>query len=182
MPQSPFSISQRLRRQVWNCTWLMLFRPTPRICFGWRRTLLRLFGARLHATARVYNSTKIWAPWNLVMGPASILADDVDCYNVALVTLEEGAIVSQYAYLCSAGHDIRDPGFPLVSGPITLQRKSWVCAKTIVGMGVTVGEGAVVALGAMVVKPVPAWCIVGGNPARAIGKRPEVSRSGNAEN
>ena len=171
MPQSPFPITQRLRRMVWNCVWLLFFRPTPRIFFGWRRMLLRLFGARLDATTRVYNSTKIWAPWNLVMGPASILADDVDCYNVATVTLEDGAIVSQYAYLCTADHDIRKAAFPLVTAPIMVQRGGWVGAKAIVSKGVTIGERAVVALGAVVVKSVPAGVIVGGNPAREIGKR-----------
>jgi putative colanic acid biosynthesis acetyltransferase WcaF len=142
-----------------------------RVCFGWRRYLLGLFGAQVAQSARVYGRARIYAPWNLVMRPRSILAEDVDCYNVARVTLEEGAIVSQHAYLCTAGHDIRKPAFPLIAKPITLCRGSWVCAKAIVGMGVTVGEGAVVALGAVVVKSVPAWSIVGGNPAQEIGTR-----------
>jgi len=133
--------------------------------------LLRLFGTRIAPTARVYNSTRIWAPWNLVMGERSVLADDVDCYNVAQVTLEEGAIVSQYAYLCTAGHDVHDPAFPLVTGPILLQRSSWVSAKAIVAQNVIIGEGAVVGLGAVVVRSVPARTIVGGNPAREIGRR-----------
>jgi len=105
------------------------------------------------------------------MGPRSILGDAADCYNVALVTLEEGTIVSQYAYLCTAGHDIHDPGFGLTFAPITLERQSWVCAKAIVGMGVTIGEGAVVALGAVAVESVAPWAVVGGNPAREIGMR-----------
>jgi len=105
------------------------------------------------------------------MGPHSILGDDVDCYNVAPVTLEEGAIVSQYAYLCTAGHDIHDPGFGLTFAPITLERQAWVCAKAIVGMGVTIGEGAVVAIGAVTVESVAPWAVVGGNPAREIGTR-----------
>jgi len=141
------------------------------MCFGWRRLLLRLFGAHVHPTARVYGTARIWAPWNLVMGPYSRLSDEVDCYNVATVTLGEEAIVSQYAYLCTAGHDIHRPDFPLVSAPIVLGRKSWVCAKAIIAMGVTVGEGAVVAMGAVATKSVEPWAVVGGNPAVAIGRR-----------
>jgi putative colanic acid biosynthesis acetyltransferase WcaF len=105
------------------------------------------------------------------MGPRSILGDNVDCYNVASIVLEDNAIVSQYAYLCTAGHDIRDPSFTLTSAPITLRRWSWVCAKAIVSMGITVGEGAVVGMGAVATKSVGPWVIVGGNPAREIGKR-----------
>ena len=169
--RSPFSFSHRFRRLVWSVVYVSLFRPVPRACFSWRRLLLVLFGARIEATARVYGTARIWTPWNLAMGPRSVLGDAVDCYNVAMVTLEEGAIVSQYAYLCTAGHDIHDPGFGLTFAPITLKRQSWVCAKAIVGMGVTVGEGAVVALGAVAVESVVPWAVVGGNPAREIGKR-----------
>lgn len=105
------------------------------------------------------------------MAERSILAEDVDCYNPAIVTLEEGAIASQGAYLCTAGHDVHDPEFPLITAPITLKRHAWVCARAIVGMGVTLEEGSVVALGAIAIKSVPAWVMVGGNPAREIGMR-----------
>jgi putative colanic acid biosynthesis acetyltransferase WcaF len=169
--QSPFPIQQRFRRLVWNSVWLLLFRISPRICFGWRRMLLRLFGARIDGTALVYNSTRIWAPWNLVMGPRSMMGDGVECYNVASVTLEDEAIASQCSYLCTAGHDIDDSAFPLVTGPITLRRKAWVCARAIVSRNVEIGEGAVVAIGAVVVNSVLPWNVVGGNPAKFIKMR-----------
>lgn len=168
---SPFPVSHRLRRLTWVVVAAFFFRPFPRALFGWRRLVLRTFGARIDRTARIYGKARIWTPWNLTMGPRSTLADDVDCYNVAAVTLEEGAVVSQGAYLCSAGHDVHDSAFPLVSKPIVLRRLSWVCARAIVAMGVEVGEGAVVALGSVAVKDVPPWTIVGGNPARQIGDR-----------
>lgn len=169
--QSPFPLAQRIRRLAWGVFWHVLFIPSPRVFFSWRRLLLVIFGARIHRSARVYDSVRVWAPWNLTMGPQSILADDVECYNVDKVTLEEGAIVSQHAFLCTAGHNIHDPGFPLVTAPITLCCGSWVCAKAVIGMGVTLGEGAVVALGAVVVKSVPPDVVVGGNPARQISQR-----------
>lgn len=169
--QSPFTVLQRLQRLLWSVAWSVLHCPFPRTCFAGRRVLLRLFGAKIDSTARVYGTAKIWAPWNLVMKANSILADDVDCYNVDRVTLEEGAIVSQYAFLCTASHDVHDPNFPLVTAPIMIKRGAWVAAKAVVGMGVAVGENAVVALGAVVVKDVAAGVIAGGNPAREIGRR-----------
>jgi len=149
------------------------------VSFAWRRWVLVVFGAKIAPGARVYNSTRIWAPWNLTMAAGSILADDVDCYNVAPVTLEEGAIVSQYAYLCTAGHDVHDPAFPLITGPIVLRRLSWIGAKAIVSKNVAIEEGAVVGLGTVVVKSVPPWTIVGGNPAREIGRRRSGPAPGN---
>ena len=105
------------------------------------------------------------------MGERSILAEQVDCYNVALVVLGEEAIVSQYSYLCTASHNIHQPEFPLVTAPIILKPKAWVAAKAIVSMGVEIGEGGVVALGAMAIKNVEPWTVVGGIPAKPIGKR-----------
>ena len=105
------------------------------------------------------------------MHPHSCLADDVDCYNVAEIILEEMAIVSQYTYLCSATHDINNPGFPLISKPIRIGRHAWVAARAFVGPGVTIEEGAVAGANACVYRNVPQWTVVGGNPARTIGIR-----------
>lgn len=173
---SSWSFANRCARGLWGMVWLILFRLSPRPCFGWRRWLLRCFGAKVHQTALVYPSTRIWAPWNLEMGEQTAMAEQVDCYNVAKVTLEPGAVVSQYSYLCTASHDITDPSNRLMSRPICLGPRAWVAARCFVGMGVRLGEGAVVAAGAVVVKPVEAWEVVGGNPARFLKKRELRSR------
>jgi putative colanic acid biosynthesis acetyltransferase WcaF len=80
-------------------------------------------------------------------------------------------IISQYAYLCTATHDIRDPNFNLVTAPIHISNRAWVAAGAFVGPGVAIGEGAVVGARACVFKNVKSWTIVGGNPARILGKR-----------
>jgi len=132
---------------------------------------LRLFGAKIAGGTAIYPSARIWAPWNLEMGPRAGIADGTEIYNVARIVLEEDAIVSQFAFLCTASHDIRDPARRLITAPITLGRSSWVCAAAYVGMGVTVAEGAVVAARAVVVKDVAPWNVVGGNPARFLKMR-----------
>ena len=49
---------------------------------------------------------------------------------------------------------------------------AWLGANDVVLAGVTIGEGAVVAAGAVVTKDLPAQCIAGGVPAKVIGTRP----------
>jgi putative colanic acid biosynthesis acetyltransferase WcaF len=105
------------------------------------------------------------------MEARSGLGDYADCYNVDQVLIEEGAIVSQYAFLCTASHDIADPDWRLLTAPIRLGRSSWVCAGAYVHMGITLGEGAVAAARAVVVKDVAPWTVVGGNPAKPIKSR-----------
>src|SRR6266704_1375188 len=79
---SRFSLRQKVRRTLWAILYLCLFRPSPRIFFGWRRFLLRCCGAIIGRGCAIYPSCKIWAPWNLQMGSHSALADEVDCYCV----------------------------------------------------------------------------------------------------
>jgi putative colanic acid biosynthesis acetyltransferase WcaF len=168
---SRLGIGQKLVRGLWAITWWTLFRFSPRALFGWRRFLLRAFGAHLGTGARVYPSARIWLPSRLEMGDHSCLAFGVDCYNVGRVSLGHHVTVSQYAFLCAASHDIADPSFALIHAPIVLGDAAWVCAAAYVGMGVTVGEGAVVGARACVTKDVPPWTTVGGNPARQLGER-----------
>jgi putative colanic acid biosynthesis acetyltransferase WcaF len=168
---SQHSTANKVARLLWRAIWLFLFRPSPASLRGWRRFLLRCFGARLGKGVKVMPSTRVWAPWNLTMGDEACLSHDVDCYNVAPIEIGAHATVSQYAFLCAASHDITDPRMALVRAPIHIGPAVWVCAGAYVGMGVTVGEGAVCAARAVVVRDVPPWTVVGGNPARAIGTR-----------
>jgi len=146
-------------------------RLTPRPLHAWRRFWLRLFGAKIGAGTAIYPSARIWAPWNLEMGDRSGIADGAEIYNVDKIVLEDDAIVSQFAFLCTASHDITDPGRRLITAPIRVGRQAWICAAAYVGMGVTVAEGAVVAARAVAVKDVAPWMVVGGNPARTIKQR-----------
>lgn len=159
-------------RLLWTVVWGVLVRPLPRsVGSGWKRWLLRLFGARIAPTAIVYSSAKVYYPANLTMEAYSCLASDVDCYNVAPVTIGANSIVSQGAYLCTASHDITDPLNPLITAPIVIEDQAWVAAEAFVGMGVTIGQGAVVGARAAVFKSVEPWTVVGGNPTKFLKKR-----------
>lgn len=179
--RSELSLANRLGRGLWTLFWLVFCRFSPRPLHAWRRMWLRLFGAKIASSARIGASTRVWAPWNLEMHSCSTLADYVDCYNVNRVVLEEGAIVSQYSFLCTATHDITDPQHRLVTAPIRIGRRGWVCADVYVHLGVTLHEGAVAGARAVVIKDVPAWTIVAGNPAKPIKKRVMRQGGGSSE-
>lgn len=58
--------------------------------------------------------------------------------------------------------------------PVTIQDNVWVGRNAVICPGVTVGEGSVVSVGAIVMSDVPAYSLVAGNPARKIGVLPRV--------
>jgi len=169
--RSPHSLKNRILRVLWSWVWLLLYRPSPTLCHGWRRMLLRLFGARIGKGVHVYPSSKIWAPWNLVMDNHSCLAESVDCYCVDKIHLGAHATVSQYSYLCSASHDYTRPTMPLTTAPILIGSGAWIAADAFIGPGVTIGEGAIVGVRSTVLKDVEPWTVVAGIPARKIKDR-----------
>lgn len=165
------SPANKMVRALWGGVWLVLFRPSPTPLHGWRRFLLRCFGARVGAGAHPYPSAKVWAPWNLVMGEHSCLSHHVDCYCVDKIELGAHATVSQYSFLCTATHDYTQRDMPLVTAPIYIGAQAWVTADVFVGPGVTVGEGAVVGARSTVLRNVEPWTVVAGNPPKRIGPR-----------
>jgi len=106
-----------------------------------------------------------------MIGDYSCIGDKVDCYCVDRVDIGPNVTVSQYSFLCTASRDIQDERLRLLTRPIKLYAGVWVCADVYVGPGVTMAEGAVAAARSAIVKDVPAWSVVGGNPAKEIKKR-----------
>jgi putative colanic acid biosynthesis acetyltransferase WcaF len=169
--RSSFPLTNRIGRGLWGVIWLLLFRPSPRIAHAWRRLLLRLFGARIGRGVQVYPSARIWAPWNLEMGDHSHIGTDVDCYCVAPVRIGAHAMVSPYSFLCAAGRDYTRRHMPLITGPIVIGDGAWVAVDVFVGLGVTIGEGAVVGARSSVFRNVEPWTVVAGSPARFMKAR-----------
>jgi len=174
VPLPPIGLTNRLRRMVWQLAHALLYRPTPIAAHRWRSLVLRSFGAKIEGRVYPYPSARVWAPWNLEMRRGSCIAGEVDCYNVARVTLGEGVTVSQKSYLCTASHDFDDPKFPLTGAPILIGAEAWVAADTFVGPGVEIGDRAVVLARAVVVGDVAPGMVVGGNPAKNLRVRAET--------
>lgn len=169
-----FSLANRLRRLLWQLTWLLAARWTPPPFHRWRIFVLRFFGAKVSWKAYVYSSAEIWAPWNLTIDDYGTLARGVTCYNIAPVTIGNRTVVSQGAQLCTGTHEYRDPDFPLISRPITIGRRAWICANAFVGPGVNVGDGVVLAAASVAFRDLDAWTVYVGNPASVIRQRPVI--------
>ena len=166
-----FSIGNRARRLLWNTTWLLLFRFSPRPFHAWRAMLLRLFGAPLGSDCHFYPAAKIWAPWNLICADHVAAGDGVEIYNPSPMHFASHVILSQDCYLCGATHDYNDPAFPLLAYQMSFGQYAWICARASIGPGVNVGEGAVLGLGSVATRDLAPWTVYGGNPAVVIRER-----------
>jgi len=166
-----FSLGNRLFRMVWIATWLLLARFTPPPLHGWRRLLLRAFGAKIGPGVRVHGSVTIWHPSNLEIGAQALVGPGARIYNQGHVRIGRGTVISQRAHLCASSHDIDDPDFQLVLRPITLGDGCWVAAEAFVGPGVAMADGSILgARGALFASTEPNG-VYSGNPAGLIKHR-----------
>lgn len=162
----------RVYRGLWCLFYALFFRPTPTVFFHpWRCMLLRLFGAKIGRHCRISPSARIWAPWNLTCGDYVCFAEGVDCYCVTSITIGSKVTISQRTFLCTASHDISSLSRPLVVRPISIGDHVWICSEAFIGMGCQIAAGAIVGARAAIFNDVPAWTVVGGNPARSIRSR-----------
>lgn len=162
---------EMLLRVLWMIVGKPFFWISPRPLFGWRRFVLRCFGATIGKGVHIYSSTTIYFPWKLAVGDWSAIGEGAMIYNLGPITIGEQVTISQRAHLCAGTHDYRDPNMSLLKPPITIQNQAWICADAFVGPDVTVGEGAIVGARAVAVKDVQAWAIVVGNPCEQVGVR-----------
>lgn len=172
----PPTLSNKLLRGCWQIVWVLLFRLSPTPLHRWRTLLLRLFGANIGPRLKIYPSCTIWAPWNLKIGER-VTVGAANLYNVAEILIDDDAVVSQGAHLCTASHDFDSRDFGLVAAPIHIGNNAWVAADAFIGPGVHIGESAVVAARSVVVRHVTSRDVVAGNPARIVGRRNEAGRN-----
>lgn len=168
--QQNYTFREKLLRVAWAAM-QPAFAWSPRLCWGWRNLLLRLFGAKLGRGVRVDPSARIFAPWGLAIGDHSSIGSHALLYNLGPMEIGARVTISQGAHLCGGTHDSTDPAMPLRRMPIAIGDEAWVCADAFVGPGVTVGPRAVVGARAVAVRDVPAGMIVVGNPATVVKPR-----------
>lgn len=75
------------------------------------------------------------------------------------------------AAILTLGHDPQSPSFADEGGDVSIGDRVWIAFRAIILPGVKIGEGAVVAAGAVVTRDVEPFAIVAGSPARKVGDR-----------
>jgi serine acetyltransferase len=144
--------------------------PTPL-----RMAALELAGVRLEErrTTTVMLGTEVWSAPRVEIGARSIVGRHCLLDARGGIRIGRDVNISSYTRFRTAKHVIDDPGFDAVYEPIVVGDRVWIALGATVLGGVTLGEGAVVAAGAVVTGDVEPYAVVGGVPAR---KRRERSR------
>jgi putative colanic acid biosynthesis acetyltransferase WcaF len=171
--QSSFRGRSPVFVQFWWIVQATLFRRSPQVLYGFRRRLLRAFGADIGEGAIIRPSVTVTYPWKVKIGSYSQIGDDVVIYSLAPITIGNSVVVSQKSYLCSGTHNFRRESFEIQSSPIIIEDQVWLAADVFVAPGVTVGKGTVVGARSSVFTDLPGMMVCTGTPARPV--RPRIS-------
>ena len=156
---------------LWQIVQGSLFACSPQFAYGWRRFLLRAFGARIGRGVKVRPSARITYPWKIEIGDRSWVGDHAELYSLTLIRIGADTVVSQKSYLCAGSHDYRRPDFAMTPGPIEIGDQCWIAADVFIAPGVTIGAGAVVGARSSVFSDIEAGALAFGSPARVQGRR-----------
>jgi putative colanic acid biosynthesis acetyltransferase WcaF len=158
-------------RAMWFFVGLPLLRCQAIPSSAFRRGLLRLFGAEIGTAVVIKPGVRVKYPWLLRVGDHCWIGEDCWIDNLSFVYLGNHVCVSQGVYFCTGNHDWSDPSFGLTVRPIYVNDGAWICARAIVGPGTRIGEGAVLAAGAVATNNVPPYAVHAGNPAALLATR-----------
>ncbi|WP_144637725.1 putative colanic acid biosynthesis acetyltransferase [Bordetella genomosp. 13] len=157
--------------QLWRLVQSTAFRWSPQFAYGFRRMLLRGFGARVGQGVLLRPSVEITFPWKLRIGDHCWIGDDVVLYSMDTIQIGNHAVVSQRSYLCAADHAMDVPDFPIRGRPIVIEDCAWLATDVFVAPGVTVHRNAVVGARSSVFGDVPADMVCHGTPCRPVRRR-----------
>ncbi|MDH6196212.1 putative colanic acid biosynthesis acetyltransferase WcaF [Mycobacterium frederiksbergense] len=125
-----------------------------------RCAILRWFGAQIGEGVLIRHRVTIQWPWKLSIGDNSWIGVGSELYNLADIVIGSNVCVSQHVFLCTGSHDRWSPTFEFDNGPITIEDGVWICARSTVLRGVTIGAGSVVGAMSLVYRDVPPQSMV----------------------
>ena len=130
-------------------------------------------GVPLAAAAEtpVMLGAEVWSPRELSIGARTIVGRRCVLDARGGIAIGSDVNIGSDTILMTAKHEVQDPDFTASYAPIAIGDRVWIALRATVLGGVTIGEGAVVAAGAVVTRDVPPFAIVAGTPAVQIGER-----------
>lgn len=157
--------------QLWWIVQGTLFAMSPQFLYGWRRFLLRCFGAEIGKHVIIRPSAKMTYPWKVKIGDYSWIGDDVVLYSLGNIIIGKNTVISQKSYICTGTHDYTKNNFPILEKKTVIGNACWLATDVFVSPGVTINNGVVVGARSTVINDLDSNSVYVGSPVRFIKKR-----------
>jgi putative colanic acid biosynthesis acetyltransferase WcaF len=157
--------------QLWWIVQATLFKLSPQFAYGWRRFLLRLFGAKIGKDVIIRPTVKVTYPWKVTIGDYSWIGDDVTLYSLGEIEIGKNTVISQKSYICTGSHDMHSVDFAIFAKKITIKDGCWIATDVFVAPNVTIENDVVVGARSSVFNSLPKNKVCIGTPAKPIKDR-----------
>lgn len=161
--------------QLWWLVQSTLFGMSPQFMYGWRRFLLKLFGAEVGKCVLIRPTVRVTYPWKVKIGDHVWIGDHAELYSLGEIEIGADVVISQRSYLCAATHDHTKPSFDMFAKKIAIEDQAWIAADVFVAPGVTIGRGSMIGARSSVFSDMPEAMICLGSPAKPI--KPRINHS-----
>ena len=136
-----------------------------------RALLSELFGYEVSATLRVFPPFYTDFGKNIKVGEDVFINACCHFQDHGGVTIGDGCQIGHNVVFATLNHGVApEERKHTIPAPVVLGKNVWVGSNSTILQGVTIGDNAIVAAGAVVTKDVPANTVVGGVPARVLKK------------
>jgi acetyltransferase-like isoleucine patch superfamily enzyme len=136
-----------------------------------RRFFYRLSGMKIGKGSTLHMGARFYNPENIIIGEDTIIGENVVLDGRDSLIIGNHVDIATGVMIYNGEHNIKDENFSAVFAPVKIEDYVFIGPRVIILPGVTVKKGAVIGAGAVVTKNVEELSIVGGVPAREIGKR-----------
>jgi putative colanic acid biosynthesis acetyltransferase WcaF len=157
--------------QFWWICDALFFKLSPQVFYGWRRWILRRFGATIGKRVLIRSSATITYPWRVSIGDYSWIGDEVVLYSLGKIEIGTNVVVSQRSYLCAGDHDSKRRDFYIRARPIKVSDQAWIATDVFIGPDVRIGYGSLIGARSSVFSDMPSGKICFGSPCRPIKDR-----------
>lgn len=140
------------------------------LAFSWRRASWRTRLEHLGKYSDISPHVTVKCPSRLRIGIRSCVGTGSFLDATGNISIGDYVMISHTVSINSHSHPTSPPYHREITAPVVIRDHVWIGAHSVILEGVEVGEGAIVAAGAVVTRSVPAWTIVAGVPAREIRK------------
>jgi maltose O-acetyltransferase len=153
---------------LYFCNIIVAVIPSARVRHVFYKRAMKINIAK---SARILSGTWLDTRGNLIIGENTIINQRCRLDNRGGIEIGANVSISAEVHIITADHDIQHPMFIGRTAKVVIEDYVFIGSRATILPGITIGKGAVVAVGACVTKDVPPYTVVGGVPAKIFKTR-----------